>query len=127
MNANQRYILTMKSEICAFNNVVVMFPLRQDGSPGFLYNIHQAVMKTPETKHSLIKETNLDLSYSKYPYLRASRDDNSRVKIDSDTTNTSHYSKTCIVAVPNQEKYCNKNGRRAKRSQNCCRHGNCIL
>ena len=69
MNANQRYMLTMKSEICAFNNVVVMFPLRQDGSPGFVYNVHQAVMKEPETKHSLMKEDKLDCSYLKYPYL----------------------------------------------------------
>ena len=110
MNTNQRYMLTMKSEICAYNNVVVLYPLRQDGSPGFVYNVHQSVMKQPETKHPLLKEEKLDCSYLKYPYSRASRDDNSRVRIDSATTNTSQYSKTCFVAVPNQEEYCNKNG-----------------
>ena len=110
MNANQRYMLTMKSEICPFDNVVVVFPLHQDGSPGFVYNVHQAVMKEPETKHSLMKEEKLDCSYLKYPYLLASRDDNSRVRTDSATTNTSHYSKTCFVAVSNQKEYCNKNG-----------------
>lgn len=68
MNANQRHMLTMHSEICAFNNVVLMHPVRQDGSPGFVYNIHHPVLKTPETKHSLIQETNLDLSYINYPY-----------------------------------------------------------
>ena len=64
-----RHMLTMHSEICAFDNVVVMFPLRQYGSHGFVYNIHAPVMKTPETKHSLMKEKKLDVSYPKYLYL----------------------------------------------------------
>ena len=59
-------------------------------------------MKEPGTKHSFMKGTNLDLSYTKYPYLQALCDDNSRVKTDSTTTKTSVYSKTGIVAVPNQ-------------------------
>lgn len=51
MNVNQRHMLTMDSEICAFNNIVIMQPVCQDGVPGFVYNIHQPLMKAPETKH----------------------------------------------------------------------------
>ena len=126
MNVNQRHMLTMDSEICAFNNIVIMQPVCQDGVPGFVYNIHQPLMKAPETKHWLIQETNLDLSYNNYPCNWAARDDNSRVKTDSATTNTSRHSKTCYVAVPNQKKILQLEPR-ANRSQNCHIHGNYIL
>ena len=69
-----------------------------------------SVTKTPETKHLLLQEKNLDVTYEKYPFLRTSPDDNSKVKVDFATTNTSPYHKTCFVAVPEQKKYSNKNG-----------------
>ena len=67
-------------------------------------------MTTLDTKHDLMKEPKLDLAYTRYIFFRESPENNSKVKTDSTTTNTSQYSKTCFVAVPNQEEYCKKDG-----------------
>ena len=45
----------MVSEITACNNVAVLFPKLSNGMHGFVYNVHKPVMKTPGTKHDLMK------------------------------------------------------------------------
>ena len=67
-------------------------------------------MKTIDTNHDLMKESKLDLAYTKYVFIRESPENDSKVKTDSTITNTSWYFRTCFVAVPNQEEYCKKNG-----------------
>ena len=106
-NVNSRK-LTMVSEITACNNVAVLFPKLSNGMHGFVYNVHKPVMTASDTKHDLMKESKLDLDYKKYIFIQESPENNSKVKTDSTTTNTSQYSKTCFVAVPNQVKYCKK-------------------
>ena len=67
----------MVSEITAWNNVAVLFPKLSDGMYGFVYNIHKPVMKTPDTKHDLMKESKLDLAHTKYIVIRESPENNS--------------------------------------------------
>ena len=98
----------MVSEITACNNVAVLFPKLSNGMHGFVYNVHKPVMTTPDIKHDLMKETKLDLAYTKYIFIQESPESNSKVKTDSTTTNTSRNFRTCFVAVPNQEEYCKK-------------------
>ena len=100
----------MVNEITVFNNVVVLYIKFSNVMHGFVYNVHQPVMKTPDTKHDLMKESKLDLAYTNYIYIQKSLENNSKVKTDSTTTNTSQYNRTCFVAVPNQEEYCKKMG-----------------
>ena len=100
----------MVSEITACNNVAVLFPKSSNGIHGFVYNEHKPVMMASDTKHDLMKESKLDLAYTKYIFIRESPENNSKVKTDSTTTNTSQYNRTCFVAVPNQEEYCKKMG-----------------
>ena len=59
----------MVSEITACNNVALLFPKSSDGMHGFVYNVHKPVMKTPDTKHDLMKESKLDLTYTKYIFI----------------------------------------------------------
>ena len=66
-------------------------------------------LKTLDTMHDLMKESKLDLVYTK-KNIRESPENNSNVKTDSTTNNTSQHSKICSVDVPNQEEYCKKDG-----------------
>ena len=93
----------MVSEITACNYVTVLFPKLSNGMYGFVYNVHKPVMTASDTKHDLMMESKLDLAYTKYIFIRESPENNSKVKIDSKTTNTSQYNRTFFVAVPNQE------------------------
>ena len=58
---------------------------------------------TPDTKHDLMKEPKLDFAYTNYIYIQESHKNNSKVKTDFTTNNTSQHNKTCFVAVPNHE------------------------
>ena len=98
----------MVIEITAFNNVAVLYPKLSNNIYGFVYNIHWQGMKTLDIKHDLMKKSKLDLAYTNYPYIWESYDNNSKVKIDSTTTNTGQYNKIYFVAVPYQEEYCQK-------------------
>ena len=58
--------------------------------------------------NDLMKGSKLDLAYTKYIFIWESSENNSKVKTDSTTINTSQYIKIFFVAVPNQEEYCKK-------------------
>ena len=100
----------MKIETVVNNNLAIMCVNKHNGDQGFTLPIHKAVTKKNFEIPDELKRQGLDVCDSnRYLFFRKSKENDSRVKVDSNTTNNSTYNRTAFCAMP-AEQYYESNG-----------------
>ena len=109
-NAANARLSTMKIETVVDNNLAIICVNKHNGDQGYTFPIHKAVTKKHIKIPDELKHQGLDVCDSdRYLFFRKSHENDSRVKVDSNTTNNSTYNRTAFCAMP-AEQYYESNG-----------------